>query len=102
MAQEITATTIKAAEHICLFGIPPKVALFSASNFGSREFDSSAKMREAVNLIWEMAPDLGVDGEMHGDVALSNLLRDRVMPKSKLSGEANLLVFPSAVWGKAR
>ncbi|SNZ08021.1 malate dehydrogenase (oxaloacetate-decarboxylating)(NADP+) [Cohaesibacter gelatinilyticus] len=94
-AEEIAETTINAAEHIRRFGITPKVALLSASNFGSREFDSSAKMREAVNLIWERAPDLEVDGEMHGDVALSSLLRDRVMPKSKLSGEANLLVFPN-------
>ena len=94
-AEEIANTAVRASEHIRRFGLTPKVALLSASNFGTRDFDTSVKMREAVNLIWDMAPELEVDGEMHGDAALSQVLRDRVMPNSKLKGGANLLVFPT-------
>ena len=94
-AQDIAETTVRAAEHIRRFGISPKVGMLSASNFGTRDFDSSEKMREALSLILEMAPGLEVDGEMHGDAALSQELRDRVMPDSRLEGSANLLVFPT-------
>lgn len=94
-AKEIVETTLRAVDHIKRFGITPKVALLSASNFGSRDFDSSRKMREAAEMLWEQAPDLEIDGEMHGDVALSEALRGRVMPNAKLKGEANLLVFPT-------
>ena len=84
-----------AAAAIRRFGIAPKAALLSLSNFGSRDCPSAAKMRRALELLWEREPDLEVDGEMHGDAALSEEFRNRVMPSSRLEGEANLLVFPS-------
>ena len=94
-AEEIAELTCLAADQVRRFGIQPKVALLSHSNFGSHDTPSSRKMRDAVELLWQRAPELEVDGEMHGDSALSEVLRNRAMPKSRLSGEANLLVFPS-------
>ena len=94
-AEEIAEMTMLAADHIERFGIAPKAALLSHSNFGSQDNASARKMREAVEILWMKAPDLEVDGEMHGDSALSTELRNRVMPNSKLSGGANLLVFPT-------
>ncbi len=94
-AEELAEMTLLAAHHVERFGITPKAALLSYSNFGSQDTDSARKMREAVRLLWEKAPQLEVDGEMHGDSALSTMLRDKVMPESKLTGEANLLVFPN-------
>lgn len=94
-AAELAETTIMAAEQIKRFGITPKVALLSASDFGSRDLPSADKMRETLEQLEKSAPNLEVDGEMHGDSALSQELRDRVMPSSRLKGEANLLVFPS-------
>ena len=94
-AEEVAEMTLLAAGQIARFGITPKVALLSSSNFGSRNCESSQKMRAAVDLLWKMAPDLQVDGEMHGDAALSEELRARVVSNSKLEGAANLLVFPS-------
>jgi malate dehydrogenase (oxaloacetate-decarboxylating)(NADP+) len=94
-AEELAEMTLLAAHHIERFGIKPKAALLSYSNFGSQDTASARKMREAVRILWEKAPDLEVDGEMHGDSALSEALRNRVMPDSKLTGEANLLVFPT-------
>ncbi|MBA5778427.1 NADP-dependent malic enzyme [Stappia sp. F7233] len=94
-AEEIAEMTMLAAREIRRFGITPKAALLSSSNFGSRDMPASRKMREALEMIWKMAPDLEVDGEMHGDSALSEAMRRRVMAGSRLEGEANLLVFPS-------
>ena len=94
-AEELSEMAVLAAEEIRRFGIEPKIALLSLSNFGSRETASSRKMREATELIWKNHPELEVDGEMHGDSALSLELRERVMPDSKLKGEANLLLFPN-------
>ncbi|PWW04440.1 malate dehydrogenase (oxaloacetate-decarboxylating)(NADP+) [Hoeflea marina] len=94
-AEEIAETTIMAAQEIRRFGITPKAALVSHSNFGSRDSDSASKMRCALEIIRRQAPDLECDGEMHGDSAISELLRRRVMPDSTLTGEANLLVFPT-------
>ncbi len=94
-AEEIAELTRLAADHVRRFGITPKAALLSHSNFGSHDNASSRKMRRAAELLWDTAPDLEVDGEMHGDVALSEELRLRTMTRSKLSGEANLLVFPN-------
>ncbi len=94
-AAEIAEATILAAEQIRLFGLTPKAALLSHSNFGSHDTPSALKMREAAALLREIAPDLAADGEMHGDSALSPLLRQRVYPHSTLEGEANLLVFPT-------
>jgi malate dehydrogenase (oxaloacetate-decarboxylating)(NADP+) len=84
-----------AAEEIRRFGIEPKAALLSHSNFGSRDSKSALKMREASAMLRELAPELITDGEMHGDAALSEQLRSRVFPHSALKGDANLLVFPS-------
>jgi malate dehydrogenase (oxaloacetate-decarboxylating)(NADP+) len=93
-AEEIAETTLMAAEAMRRFGIEPKVALLSHSNFGSLETTSAAKMRRALALIRERAPELEVDGEMHADAALSAAIRARILPDSQLSGEANLLIFP--------
>ena len=94
-ADEIAETTILAAQEIHRFGITPKAALMSHSNFGSRKSESAHKMREALELIRQRAPNLEVDGEMQGGSALSETLRRRAMPNSTLTGEANLLVFPN-------
>ncbi|WP_346915515.1 NADP-dependent malic enzyme [uncultured Roseibium sp.] len=94
-AEELAEMALLAAEEIHRFGIEPKAALLSLSNFGSRDTASSRKMREALEILWQSHPDLEVDGEMHGDAALNELLRERVMPNGKLKGEANLLLFPN-------
>jgi malate dehydrogenase (oxaloacetate-decarboxylating)(NADP+) len=93
--EEIAEMTILAAEEIRRFGIKPKAALLSHSDFGSRDSPSALKMREAARLLKALAPDLECDGEMHGDSAISELLRNRVYPHSNFKGEANLLVFPN-------
>jgi len=92
--EDIAETTLAAAEIVRRFGITPKVALVSHSNFGSRDTPSSIKMREALSLIRRLAPDLEVDGEMHADAALSESVRQRILPTSTLKGAANLLVLP--------
>ena len=84
-----------AAQEIRRFGITPRAALVSHSNFGSRDSESARKMRRTLQILRDIAPDLEVDGEMHGDAAIAEQLRRRVMPNSTLSGEANLLVFPN-------
>jgi malate dehydrogenase (oxaloacetate-decarboxylating)(NADP+) len=94
-AAEIAEMTVLAAQEIQRFGIIPKAALISHSNFGSRDSESARKMREALSIIRQRAPELEVDGEMQGGSALSEPLRKRAMPNSTLTGEANLLVFPS-------
>ena len=94
-AEEIAEMTVLAAEEIRRFGIEPKAALLSHSDFGSRDSASALKMREAVGILHRIAPDLIADGEMHGDAALSEELRQRVYPHALLKGEANLLVFPN-------
>jgi malate dehydrogenase (oxaloacetate-decarboxylating)(NADP+) len=94
-ANELAEMAILAAKEIDRFGIVPKAALVSHSNFGSKESASAEKMRQAAAILAEKAPDLESDGEMHGDSALSQALRDRVFPNSRLKGEANLLVFPN-------
>jgi malate dehydrogenase (oxaloacetate-decarboxylating)(NADP+) len=94
-AEEIAETTLMATEAMRRFGIEPKVALVSHSNFGSLETASAAKMRQALALVRARAPGLEVDGEMHADAALSAAIRARILPDSQLSGEANLLIFPN-------
>lgn len=94
-AEQLAEITIMAAEELCRFGIKPKVALVSHSNFGSSEAPSAAKMRETLAILRERAPQLEVDGEMHGDAALDQKLRDSLVPDSTLTGEANLLVMPN-------
>lgn len=93
--EQIAEITLMAAEQVKLFGITPKVALLSHSNFGSSDKYSATKMRDAVQIIQTMAPELEVDGEMHADLALSETLRHSIMPNSSLTGEANLLIMPS-------
>ncbi len=94
-AESLAHITLMAAEELKRFGITPKVALLSHSNFGSKQSRSARKMREARDQLRVLAPDLEVDGEMHGDAALSPDIRARVNPDSDLQGEANLLVMPN-------
>jgi malate dehydrogenase (oxaloacetate-decarboxylating)(NADP+) len=94
-AEQVACMTLHAAAAVRRFGIEPKVALLSHSNFGSSPAPSAVKMREALALIRERAPGLEIEGEMHGDVAVSEYLRHRVFPNSRLAGAANLLVLPT-------
>jgi malate dehydrogenase (oxaloacetate-decarboxylating)(NADP+) len=94
-AAQLAEVTIMAAEEMMRFGQRPKAALLSHSNFGSSNQPSALKMREALGLIQQQAPWLEVDGEMHGDTALDSGYRQELMPRSTLSGEANLLVCPN-------
>ncbi|MFO1218427.1 MAG: NADP-dependent malic enzyme [Burkholderiaceae bacterium] len=93
-AAELAEITVQAAEEMRRFGLQPKAALLSHSNFGSSNLPSAQKMRDALPLIQARAPWLEVDGEMHGDAALDAAYRKQLMPRSTLSGEANLLVLP--------
>ena len=94
-AAQIAAAALLASKEVRAFGIEPKVALLSRSNFGSFDSPASSKMRDAVELIRELAPTLEVDGEMHADTALSEQIRRTVLPDSCLSGQANLFVMPN-------
>ena len=93
---ELVSMTLLAAEEIRRFGLEPRAALLSYSNFGSRAGDSSNKMRKAAEKLHHVAPDLVCDGEMHADAALDALQRNRILPSSRLGEhEANLFVFPN-------
>jgi malate dehydrogenase (oxaloacetate-decarboxylating)(NADP+) len=94
-AQELAEITVMAAVEMQRFGIRPKAALLSHSNFGSSNQPSAIKMRKVLELLRVQAPWLEVDGEMHGDVALDAAMRQAIMPRSTLTGEANLLVLPN-------
>ncbi len=94
-AEQLAEITVMAAEEMVRFGIKPKVALLSHSNFGSSNQPSAVKMRQTLALLQVQAPWLEVDGEMHGDVALDGKARERLMPHSSLLGDANLLVLPN-------
>ena len=94
-AEQLTEFTIMAAEEMRRFGIQPKAALLSHSNFGSSNQPSAVKMRDVLALLRHKAPWLEVDGEMHGDVALDAAARHAIMPNSTLMGDANLLVLPN-------
>jgi malate dehydrogenase (oxaloacetate-decarboxylating)(NADP+) len=94
-AAELCEITVMAAEEMLRFGIAPKAALLSHSNFGSSDHPSAVKMRRTLALLREQAPWLEVDGEMHGDVALDAEARHKIMPRSTLAGDANLLVLPN-------
>ena len=94
-AEQLAEITVMAAEEMLRFGIKPKVALLSHSNFGTSNQPSAVKMRQTLELLRVQAPWLEVDGEMHGDVALDATARMKLMPNSSLSGEANLLVLPN-------
>jgi malate dehydrogenase (oxaloacetate-decarboxylating)(NADP+) len=94
-AEQLADMTLEAAEEIRRFGIQPKVALLSHSSFGTENTPTSQKMREVLRLLNERAPDLEVDGEMHGDAALDEEIRLHSFPNSRLRGQANLLVMPT-------
>ncbi|HRM70325.1 MAG TPA: NADP-dependent malic enzyme [Thauera phenylacetica] len=94
-AEEVAEIARMAADELRRFGIEPSVALLSHSNFGSSNSASARKMRRACEILRESSPDLNVDGEMHGDAALSEEIRDKLHPDSHLKGEANLLVMPN-------
>ena len=94
-AAELAEITMLAAEELLRFGVKPKAALLSHSNFGSSELPSALKMRDTLARLRQLAPWLEVDGEMHGDAALDAAYRREVMPRSTLEGEANLLVLPN-------
>ena len=94
-AEEIAETAIACAHHVRRFGVDPKIALISHSDFGSADTPSARKMREALRLLQERAPDLEVDGEMQADAALSLAARERVIANSRIHGEANVLIFPN-------
>ncbi len=94
-ADELVAITLQARDHLKRFNIEARAALLSYSNFGSRDGDTSIKMREVYERLQKVAPDLVVEGEMQGDLAVNSELRSRYIPNSVLTGEANLLVFPN-------
>jgi malate dehydrogenase (oxaloacetate-decarboxylating)(NADP+) len=94
-AEEIVGITLQARDHLKRFNIEAKAALLSYSNFGSRDGETSEKMRDVYERLKSVAPDLVVDGEMQGDLAINEGLRDRYVPDSVLRGEANLLIFPN-------
>ncbi|WP_416559983.1 NADP-dependent malic enzyme [Limnohabitans sp. yimb22184] len=94
-AEQLAEFTVMAAEEMRRFGIQPKAALLSHSNFGSSNQPSAVKMRQVLDLLRQNAPWLEVDGEMHGDVALDAAARQAIMPNSSLIGDANLLVLPN-------
>jgi len=94
-ASQLAEITLMAAEELRRIGVKPSVALLSHSNFGSSDLPSARKMRETLTLLRSRAPDLEVDGEMHGDAALNAVHRRTLMPDTTLSGDANLLVMPN-------
>jgi malate dehydrogenase (oxaloacetate-decarboxylating)(NADP+) len=94
-AEQLAEITIMAAEEMRRFGLMPKAALLSHSNFGSSNSESAQKMRAALEIIRCDAPDLEIDGEMHGDTALDSAFRKKMMPDTTLNGDANLLVMPN-------
>ncbi|MDB5989201.1 MAG: maeB [Herbaspirillum sp.] len=94
-AAQLAEITVLAAEEMRRFGLKPRAALLSHSNFGSSNSESALKMRAALALVRKQMPDLEIDGEMHGDAALDNALLRQQMPNSPLTGDANLLVLPT-------
>ncbi|MGZ8190874.1 MAG: NADP-dependent malic enzyme, partial [Methylococcaceae bacterium] len=94
-AEQIAEITLLAAEQMRRFGLTPRVALLSHSNFGTSNSASAQKMRAALAIIQNQAPDLEIEGEIHGDTALDHDLLKKMMPDSKLTGSANLLVLPN-------
>lgn len=94
-AEELTEITLMAAEEVHRFGLEPAVALLSHSNYGSSNALGASKMREVLQLVNERKPELMIDGEMRGDLAMNEAHRREIMPESPLKGSANLLVFPN-------
>jgi malate dehydrogenase (oxaloacetate-decarboxylating)(NADP+) len=94
-AESLAEIALMAAAEVRRFGMPPKVAFLSHSNFGSSQRASARRMRAARDIFVRRAPDIECDGEMHGDAALSETIRRGYLPDSSLSGAANLLVLPN-------
>ncbi|MEO6227326.1 MAG: NADP-dependent malic enzyme [Thermomonas sp.] len=94
-AEQIAEATMQAAYRLKLFGIEPKVALLSHSNFGSHQDASASKMRRAYEIVRARVPKLEIDGEMMADTAWDEALRQRIFPNTTLKGRANLLVMPN-------
>ncbi|HSV79449.1 MAG TPA: NADP-dependent malic enzyme [Ramlibacter sp.] len=94
-AEQLAEITVMAAEEMMRFGLKPRAALLSHSNFGNSNQPSAVKMRQTLEILRTSAPWLEVDGEMHGDVALDGKARAQLMPSTTLSGDANLLVLPN-------
>jgi malate dehydrogenase (oxaloacetate-decarboxylating)(NADP+) len=94
-AEQLAEITMLAADEVQRFGIVPRIALLSHSNFGSSRNPSAQKMGSVRDILEQKAPHLEVDGEMHGDAALNEEIRMRIFPNSRLKGEANLLIMPT-------
>jgi malate dehydrogenase (oxaloacetate-decarboxylating)(NADP+) len=94
-AAEIAEIAVLAARQVSRFGLTPKVAFLSHSNFGSANTDTACKMREALDIFWSREPGVEAEGEMQADAALSNHIRDELFPHSRLTGDANLLIMPT-------
>jgi malate dehydrogenase (oxaloacetate-decarboxylating)(NADP+) len=94
-AEQLAEITMLAADEVQRFGIVPKIALLSHSNFGSSRNPSAQKMSSVREILEQKAPHLEVEGEMHGDAALNEEIRTRLFPNSRLKGEANLLIMPT-------
>jgi len=93
--EQLAELTLMAAETVRRFGIEPKVALLSHSSFGASDAPAARKMRDTLALVKARAPDLEIDGEMHGDAALVESIRQDLMPDSPLKGSANILIMPN-------
>ncbi len=93
--EELAEMAVMAAEEVRRFGIEPRIALLSHANFGSTDTNSSKRMREAVAILHRDFPDLEADGEMHADAALDDEIRERILPGSRLTRPANLLIMPT-------
>jgi malate dehydrogenase (oxaloacetate-decarboxylating)(NADP+) len=94
-AEELAEIAACAATHVRRFGIEPRVAFLSHSDFGSNDTDAARKMRRAADLLHQAHPSIESDGEMQGDTALSQLSRDHVLPHSRLKSDANVLIMPN-------
>ncbi len=94
-AAEVAEIAVLAARQVSRFGLTPKLAFLSHSNFGSADTPTARKMREALRIFWELAPDVEAEGEMQGDAALSARVRDELFPHSKLTSDANVLIMPT-------
>ena len=94
-AEQVAEMTMRAAHAVRYFGVEPKIALLSHSNFGGSDTPGARKMRHAMALLLKRAPELEVEGEMHGDAAISEEIRSRIFPNSRLKGSANLLIMPN-------
>ena len=94
-AEQIAEITLLAAEELQRFGVAPRIALLSHSNFGTSRAPSALKMSRAREILSERSPQLEIEGEMHGDAALDEQIRTRIFPNTQLKGEANLLIMPT-------